>query len=114
MSTSRARRNRPLFSYRHAFHAGNFADVFKHVILIQLLRALRLKDTPFFMLDTHAGAGRYDLRSTQAQKVGEYREGIERLWDAENLPAELADYRALVASFNTDSRLYIYPGSPLI
>lgn len=101
-----------MFGYRHAFHAGNFADVFKHVILVQLLRALHKKDKPFFVLDTHAGAGLYNLRSTEAQKVGEYRHGIARLWETGNLSPELKDYRELVATFNPSEKLSIYPGSP--
>lgn len=101
-----------MFGYRHGFHAGNFADVFKHVILIQLLRALRKKDKPFFVLDTHAGAGRYDLRSSEAQKVGEYREGIARLWGRDGLAPELQDYLALVRAANSGAALTTYPGSP--
>jgi 23S rRNA (adenine2030-N6)-methyltransferase len=101
-----------MFGYRHAFHAGNFADVFKHVVLLQLLRALLKKDKPFFVLDTHAGAGRYDLRSAEAQKVGEYREGIGRLWDHTALSPELQDYRDQVAAFNPGTKLEYYPGSP--
>jgi 23S rRNA (adenine2030-N6)-methyltransferase len=101
-----------MFGYRHAFHAGNFADVFKHVILVQLLRALHKKDKPFFVLDTHAGAGLYNLRSNEAQKVGEYRHGIARLWETGNLSSELKDYRELVATFNPSEKLGAYPGSP--
>jgi 23S rRNA (adenine2030-N6)-methyltransferase len=101
-----------MFGYRHAFHAGNFADVFKHAILVQLLRALQKKDKPFFVLDTHAGAGRYDLRSAEAQKVGEYREGIAQLWERQSMSPELRDYRDLVAGFNPRGRLACYPGSP--
>ncbi|HXG28683.1 MAG TPA: 23S rRNA (adenine(2030)-N(6))-methyltransferase RlmJ [Nevskiales bacterium] len=101
-----------MFGYRHAFHAGNFADVFKHVILVQLLRALQKKDKPFWVLDTHAGAGRYDLGSAEARKVGEYREGIARLWERSGLSPELRDYREQVAAFNPDGRLRCYPGSP--
>jgi 23S rRNA (adenine2030-N6)-methyltransferase len=101
-----------MFGYRHAFHAGNFADVFKHVILVQLLRALQKKDKPLLVLDTHAGAGRYDLASAESQKVGEYREGIGRLWALPDLSPELRDYREQVAAFNPDGRLRCYPGSP--
>jgi 23S rRNA (adenine2030-N6)-methyltransferase len=101
-----------MFGYRHAFHAGNFADVFKHAILVQLLRALQKRDKPFFVLDTHAGAGRYDLGSAEARKVGEYREGIARLWERSGLSPELRDYREQVAAFNPDGRLRCYPGSP--
>lgn len=101
-----------MFGYRHAFHAGNFADVFKHSILIQLLRALHKKDKPFFVLDTHAGAGAYDLRSAEAQKVGEYQQGIERLWVRTDLVPELRDYLVQVRAANPGEQLRYYPGSP--
>ncbi len=101
-----------MFGYRHAFHAGNFADVFKHVILLQLLRALLKKDKPFMVLDTHAGAGLYDLSSAEAQKVAEYREGIARLWSRTDLSPELRDYLVQIRSFNTSEALTTYPGSP--
>ncbi len=65
-----------MLSYRHIYHAGNFADVFKHVLLVQLLRALTRKDTPFCVLDTHAGVGRYDLSAEQAQKNREFANGV--------------------------------------
>jgi 23S rRNA (adenine2030-N6)-methyltransferase len=100
-------------NYRHAFHAGNFADVFKHIVLTLLLTSLHRKDTPFCYLDTHAGAGRYDLNSEAAQKTGEYRDGIRRLWDMNPLP-ELADYLAAVRASNADGTLHYYPGSPAI
>jgi 23S rRNA (adenine2030-N6)-methyltransferase len=100
-------------NYRHIFHAGNFADVFKHVVLSLLLKSLQRKDTPFCYLDTHAGAGRYDLNSEAAQKTGEYREGIWRLWDMNPLP-ELAEYLAAVRAVNADGTLRSYPGSPMI
>ena len=100
-------------NYRHAFHAGNFADVFKHIVLSLLLKSLQRKDTPFCYLDTHAGAGRYDLASEAAQKTGEYRDGIRRLWDLKPL-SELADYLAAVRAANADGALRYYPGSPAI
>ncbi len=100
-------------NYRHIFHAGNFADVFKHVVLSLLLKSLHRKDTPFCYLDTHAGAGRYDLSSEAAQKTGEYRDGIQRLWDRDVLP-EVADYLAAVHATNAEGRLRYYPGSPAI
>ena len=76
-----------MLSYRHAFHAGNFADVFKHLVLSLLLQALQRKDKPFCYVETHAGAGRYDLRSERAGTTAEYREGIARLWEATEVPA---------------------------
>ena len=101
-----------MLSYRHAFHAGNFADVFKHVLLVQLIRALQRKDKPFCLLDTHAGAGRYDLHSPPAQKNREFASGIGRLWDQTGLSPELADYVARVRALNPDGCLRVYPGSP--
>ena len=68
-------------NYRHAFHAGNFADVLKHVVLIMLIEHLKKKPAPFFYLDTHAGRGLYDLSDAQAQRSGEYKGGIGRLLD---------------------------------
>ncbi len=103
-----------MLSYRHAFHAGNFADVFKHVLLVQLIRALQRKDKPFCVLDTHAGAGRYDLDSPPAQKNREFAGGIGRLWDQPGLGPELADYVERVRALNPDGRLRDYPGSPRI
>jgi 23S rRNA (adenine2030-N6)-methyltransferase len=104
-------------NYRHAFHAGNFADVFKHVILTRVLVHLREKATPFRVIDLHAGAGLYDLTSEEAGRTGEWRNGIGRLFDAA-LPAAagelLAPYLAVVRSFNPDGVLRHYPGSPLI
>ena len=100
-------------NYRHIFHAGNFADVFKHVVLSMLLKSLHKKETPFCYLDTHAGASRYDLTSAAAQKTGEYRDGIKRLWNSQPMP-ELADYLAAVRSLNDADSLRYYPGSPRV
>ena len=103
-----------MLSYRHAFHAGNHADVLKHLIEIQLLRHLAQKDKPFWFIDTHAGAGCYSMDSGYAAQNTEYETGIARLWDRDDLPAPLADYVALVKKFNPDGQLKLYPGSPLI
>jgi 23S rRNA (adenine2030-N6)-methyltransferase len=104
-------------NYRHAFHAGSFADVLKHAILARVLVHLRGKATPFRVIDIHAGAGLYDLASQEAGRTGEWRDGISRLFDAA-LPAEagalLAPYLAAVRSCNPDGALRHYPGSPLI
>lgn len=100
-------------NYRHVFHAGNFADVFKHIVLSLLLKSLQRKDKAFFYLDTHAGAGRYELSSEAAQKTGEYRDGIKRLWEAAPLP-EMEDYLAAVHALNHANHLRYYPGSPRI
>jgi 23S rRNA A2030 N6-methylase RlmJ len=69
-------------NYRHAFHAGNFADVHKHTVLVRVLLHLRLKPTAFRVIDTHAGSGRYDLRGAEATRAGEWHQGIERVWRA--------------------------------
>lgn len=103
-----------MFSYRHAFHAGNHADVLKHLVLVQLLRHLALKDTPFWVIDTHAGAGLYALDSNWAAQREEFRDGISRIWGRADAPPAVADYLALVASFNDKGNLRHYPGSPFL
>lgn len=103
-----------MLSYRHAFHAGNHADVLKHFIEVQLLRYLAQKDKPFWYIDTHAGAGCYSLDSGYATQNAEYESGIARLWDRDDMPAALADYVALVKSINPDGQMKLYPGSPLV
>jgi 23S rRNA (adenine2030-N6)-methyltransferase len=104
-------------NYRHAFHAGNFADVVKHLILVRILDYLKRKPAAFRVLDTHAGVGLYDLTGTEAERTGEWREGIGRLFDAD-LSAEAADlaapYLDVVRAANPDGGLRFYPGSPLI
>lgn len=108
-----------MLAYRHAFHAGNHADVLKHVVLIATLRYLQEKPTPIRVIDTHAGAGVYALDSKYASKLDEYRGGIGKLWDARDLPPAVADYVACVRAFNADGAidprnppLARYPGSP--
>ena len=103
-----------MLSYRHAFHAGNHADVLKHFIEVQLLRYLAQKDKPFWYIDTHAGAGCYALDSGYATQNAEYESGIARLWLRDDLPAPLAEYVALVKRLNPDGQLRLYPGSPLV
>lgn len=98
-------------NYRHAFHAGNHADVVKHVVLTVLVDALRGKDKPFMVLDLHAGVGRYDL-SAEAAKTGEYVDGIARIDQATDAPPAVARYLDLIHSFNPSGRLGVYPGSP--
>jgi len=93
-------------NYRHAYHAGNFADCMKHAVLVWLLRALARKEKPLFVLDTHAGIGQYDLASDAARRTGESADGILRLLDPP--PAALADYLGVVAQTG------LYPGSPAI
>ncbi len=103
-----------MLSYRHAFHAGNHADVLKHFVLIELLRYYNRKDKPWWFVDTHAGAGCYALASEQAGKTEEYREGIGRLWDRDELPAVFAPYLEAVSQFNPHGTLTFYPGSPAL
>ncbi len=101
-----------MLSYQHGFHAGNFADVLKHVILVRALQYLTRKDKPLFYLDTHAAAGAYALDSEAAIKTGEYRDGIGRLWELPDLPPPLAEYVRLVRLCNGPGALRRYPGSP--
>lgn len=111
-------------NYRHHYHAGNYADVFKHVLLLQLIRAMQRKEKGFLYLDTHAGRGGYDLSVPAVLPDGksrapEHPAGIGRLWGATGLPPALNDYLALVRRFNdrngaTGEELKFYPGSPWI
>jgi 23S rRNA (adenine2030-N6)-methyltransferase len=108
-------------NYQHAFHAGNFADVHKHVVMARILAHLRGKPAPFRVIDSHAGAGRYDLSGPQASRSGEWRDGIAPLWEvwragggSEELRALLTPYLDAVAALNPGGGLRTYPGSPLI
>jgi 23S rRNA (adenine2030-N6)-methyltransferase len=104
-------------NYQHAFHAGNFADVHKHVVLARILAYLKGKPAAFRVIDTHAGAGRYDLGSVQASRGGEWQGGIGRLLDRplpDGIKTLLAPYLDVVAGFNPGGTLRTYPGSPLI
>ncbi|HEX7633781.1 MAG TPA: 23S rRNA (adenine(2030)-N(6))-methyltransferase RlmJ [Noviherbaspirillum sp.] len=101
-----------MLSYRHAFHAGNHADVLKHTVLIQLLRYFGQKDTPYMYIDTHSGAGVYALDTGYAAKSAEYETGIAKLWDRKDLPPALADYVQLVKDMNPTGKMRYYPGSP--
>ena len=103
-----------MFSYRHAFHAGNHADVLKHLVLVQLLRYFAQKDAPYWYIDTHAGAGIYALDGDWAGKNAEFETGIARLWTREDLPGIVAEYVDEIAAFNEDDLLRHYPGSPFI
>ncbi len=103
-----------MLSYRHSYHAGNFADVLKHSVLIHILEHLKKKQKPFCYVDTHAGAGSYSLQSEQAEKTQEYLQGIARLWQVDNLPAVLATYVSVIKAFNAQNKLTRYPGSPMI
>ncbi len=108
-------------NYRHHFHAGNFADVFKHAVLVRLVRALQAKPKGLLLLDTHAGRGRYDLQAEAQgdtlERQPEWPGGIGRLWSKPNLPAGVAEYLARVVAFdrgagNTQEAPRFYPGSP--
>jgi 23S rRNA (adenine2030-N6)-methyltransferase len=106
-----------MFSYRHAFHAGNHADVLKHTVLIAMLHHLTQKEAALTVLDTHAGAGLYRLDSEFAETSGEAADGIQRLLkpaDGMTLAPALQDYLDLVASFNNKGNWRVYPGSPFI
>ena len=99
-------------NYRHAFHAGNHADVLKHIVLTRLIALMSRKEQPFAYLDTHAGLGLYDLQGDQATRTGEYLEGVARLWGRKDLPAMTADYMQVLHKMNPDGQLRYYPGSP--
>jgi 23S rRNA (adenine2030-N6)-methyltransferase len=104
-------------NYRHIYHAGNFADVFKHAILARIIAYLKRKEAAFRAIDTHAGVGLYDLGSEEAQKTGEWHGGIGKLLDATltGAPAEwLHDYLSVVRALNPDGGFRLYPGSPLL
>ncbi len=103
-----------MFSYRHAFHAGNHADVFKHIVLQQALLYMEQKETPFYYIDTHAGAGAYPLTGVMSEKSGEAKSGVLRLSSAQNPPTAVAQYLELLRAVNPGSRLTVYPGSPYI
>jgi 23S rRNA (adenine2030-N6)-methyltransferase len=103
-----------LLAYRHLFHAGNFADVFKHALLARLLVALGKKEKPYCYVDTHAGVGRYDLAHEWARKNAESRGGIGRLWGRDDVPDAFAPYLDAVRAENRASELRYYPGSPRI
>jgi 23S rRNA (adenine2030-N6)-methyltransferase len=103
-----------MLAYRHLFHAGNFADVFKHSLLARLVLALEKKDKPFFVLDTHAGIGRYDLSHEWAQKNAEYKDGIAMIWGRKDVPDEFIPYFDAIKGENAVNALRFYPGSPRI
>lgn len=100
-----------MLSYRHSFHAGNFADVIKHVVIVEILEYLTQKDKAFEYIDTHAGAGVFSLKSEHATKLQEYSNGIGKL-KAQDWP-ELARYFEIISSFNETGSLAYYPGSPM-
>jgi len=101
-------------NYQHGFHAGNHADVLKHIVLLQLIESLKRKESPFCVLDTHAGRGRYFMQGEQAEKTGEARGGIYQLIGVHGLPAPVKHYLQAVAADNPVGGLLVYPGSPLL
>lgn len=101
-----------MFSYRHAFHAGNHADVLKHAILVHILDHFNRKDSPYWVIDTHAGAGIYDLTSDWAVQNGEFIDGLDRLLGPDEKPALITRYLEAVQHFNPDGEANYYPGSP--
>jgi 23S rRNA (adenine2030-N6)-methyltransferase len=104
-------------NYRHAFHAGNFADILKHVVLAQCVSYMTEKDKPFRIVDSHAGIGSYDLASNEAERSPEWKDGIARLWDAdlpEGVAKALEPYLHVIRGMNDDGVLTTYPGSPQI
>lgn len=103
-----------MLSYRHSYHAGNHADVLKHIVLTLCIESLKEKEKPFLYLDTHSGAGRYLLRSEHAEKTGEYLSGINLLWQQSNIPELLNTYISVLRRYNPFEEIKYYPGSPLI
>jgi len=103
-----------MLSYRHGFHAGNAGDVLKHAALAAALSLLTRKDKPLCYLESHAGAGRYDLADARARRTSEHRAGIGRLWDRDDAPAVLEPYLRAVHAENPDGVLRRYPGSPAV
>ena len=101
-----------MLAYRHAFHAGNHADVLKHCVLQQILMYMNQKDKPYWVIDTHAGAGMYSLASDYANTKSEYLDGVARLWECDDLPPVLNDYMSLIQLCNNKGDWSLYPGSP--
>jgi len=102
-----------MLSYRHGFHAGNHADVLKHIVLMRILDHVVKKDKPFCCVDTHAGAGTYLLTGEYAQKTREFETGIAKLWGRDDLPDAVDRYVSAVKALNTTEALRVYPGSPV-
>ncbi len=103
-----------MLSYRHSFHAGNFADVLKHTVQTLIIEALKQKPKAFVYYDTHAGAGKYSLFNKYSRKNAEYKEGIEKIWQLPNPPQEITTYLTLIKELNPNGVLQLYPGSPLV
>lgn len=103
-----------MLSYRHSFHAGNHADVVKHIVQSLILDALKQKDKPFVYHDTHSGVGRYDLQDERSEKTGEFKQGIARIWSRDDIPTEIATYINAIKALNNSDELRYYPGSPKV
>ncbi|OBT10184.1 rRNA methyltransferase [Vibrio sp. UCD-FRSSP16_10] len=103
-----------MLSYRHSFHAGNHADVLKHIVQSLILDALKQKETPFVYHDTHSGVGRYDLTHEWSEKTGEYKQGIAKLWQQSDLPEAISSYLESIRVLNDGDELRYYPGSPRV
>ena len=103
-----------MLSYRHSYHAGNHADVLKHIVLTLCLESLKEKEKSILYLDTHSGAGRYLLQSEHAEKTGEYLSGINLVWQQTAIPEALTPYISVLKRYNPFDTLKYYPGSPLI
>jgi 23S rRNA (adenine2030-N6)-methyltransferase len=103
-----------MLSYQHGFHAGNHADVIKHITVSLILQSLLKKETPFCYLDTHSGSGLYDLHAPASLKHGEFQHGIARLWNMRNAPTELTPYLQAINALNKQNQLRFYPGSPML
>jgi 23S rRNA (adenine2030-N6)-methyltransferase len=103
-----------MLSYRHAFHAGNHADVLKHFVLDQVLTYFTQKDKPFWYIDTHAGAGLYELTKGYALQNAEFESGIARLTSRLNSPEPITSYLEIIKSLNLNNALNLYPGSPMV
>lgn len=101
-----------MLSYRHAFHAGNHADVIKHLTLVLTIEYYLHKDKPFWYVDTHSGSGLYPLGSHEAQKNREFTSGIQQLWESSSIPETVSGYLNLIHRINPDNQLAYYPGSP--
>jgi 23S rRNA (adenine2030-N6)-methyltransferase len=103
-----------MLSYRHSYHAGNHADVLKHIVLTLCINALKEKEKPFLYLDTHSGAGRYLLQSEHAEKTGEFLSGVNLIWQQSEIPELLNTYLSVLKRYNPFDDLKYYLGSPLI
>ncbi|QIL85417.1 23S rRNA (adenine(2030)-N(6))-methyltransferase RlmJ [Vibrio sp. HDW18] len=103
-----------MLSYRHSFHAGNHADVLKHIVQSLILTSLQQKEKPFVYHDTHSGVGRYDLTHEWSEKTGEYKQGIARVWQQETIPEQLDNYLDAIRQLNLGDTLRYYPGSPRV